>query len=127
MKVRECLLQAVAIVGAQEDAREAWMAMNRMNAPWAAVFDDKRLVGVVNKKDLDEFMRVPEIFREANEVATAGMPARRAISLSPDADLSETVLRLEVARADAAFVEGVGRPPGVLEVDAANRLLSGSL
>lgn len=125
MKVRECFLQAVAIVGAEEDAREAWVAMNRINTPWAAVFDDERLIGIVNKKDLDEFIRVPEIFQRMGEVAKTDMPSRREISLSPNADLNETVLRLEVAGADAAFVEGVGRPPGVMEMHAANRALSG--
>ncbi len=126
MKVRECFLQAVAIAGAGEDTREVWMAMNRINAPWAAIFDDKRLVGVVNKTDLDKFIRVPEVFREVGEVAKTEIPARRAIWLSPDADLNEAVFRLEMARADAAFVEGEGRPPGVMEMDVANRALSGS-
>ena len=124
MRVRECFLQAVAIVGVEEDARETWAAMNRINAPWAAVYDGTHLVGVVNKKDLDAFIRVPEVFQKMGEVAKTGMPARRRILLSPNADLSEAVLRLEVARADAAFVEGVGRPPGVMEMDAANRALS---
>ncbi len=117
-------MQAVAIVEAEEDARGAWAAMNRMNAPWAAVFDAGRLVGVVNKQDLDAFIRVPEVFRSAGEVAARGMPARRGFSLSPNADLDEAVLRLETARADAAFVEGVGRPAGVIETDAARRALS---
>lgn len=126
MKVRECFLQAVAIVRAEEDAREAWTAMNRINAPWAAVFDDKRLVGIVNKRDLDEYIRVPEAFRSVGEIAKEEKAARRAISLSPDADLSEAVFRLEVARADAAYVEGVGRPPGIMKIDAANRVLSDS-
>ncbi len=123
MKVRECFLQAVAIVGVEEDAREAWVAMNRINAPWAAIFDDKRLVGILNKKDIDEFIRVPEVFQRVGEVAERGMPARRGISLSANADLNEAVLQLQMARTDAAFVEGVGRPPGVIEMDAANRVL----
>lgn len=124
MKVRECFLQAVAIVGAEEDAREAWAAMNRINAPWAAVFDHKRLVGVVNKQDLDAFVRVPEVFQKVGEVAKTDMPSRRGISLSPNADLNEAVFQLEMAGADAAFVEGVGRPPGVMGMEAANRVLS---
>ena len=124
MKVRECFLQAVAIVGVERDAREAWAAMNRINSPWAAVFDENRLVGVVNKKDLDEFLRVPEVFQKVGEVAKTDMPSRRGISLSPNADLNESVLQLEMAGADAAFVAGVGRPPGVMEMDTANRALS---
>ncbi len=124
MKVRECFLQAVAIVGAEEDAREAWTAMNRINAPWAAVFDHKRLIGIVNKEDLDVFIRVPEVFQEVGEVAKTGMPSRRGISLSPNTDLSEAVFQLEMAGADAAFVEGVGRQPGVMEMEVANRVLS---
>lgn len=126
MKVRECFLQAVAIVESDEDAREAWAAMNRVNAPWAAVFDRKRLVGIVNKKDLDTFIRVAEVFQSVGEVAKTGLPARRCISLSPNADLSEAVLQLEMTGADAGFVEGIGRPHGVMEMDAANRVLSGS-
>ena len=126
MKVRECFLQAVAIVGVEEEARETWAAMNRINAPWAAVFDGTHLVGVVNKKDLDSFLRVPEVFQRVGEVAKTDMPSRRGISLSPDTDLNEAVLRLEMAGADAAFVEGVGRPHGVMEMGAANRALSRS-
>lgn len=124
MKIRECFLQAVALVGVEQDAREAWTAMNRINSSWAAVFDDKRLIGVVNKKDIDALIRVPEVFQRVGEVAKTGMPARRSISLSPNADLSEAVFQLEMARSDAAFVEGIGRPPGVIEMDAANRALS---
>lgn len=126
MKVRECFLQAVAIVGSEEDAREAWTAMNRINAPWAAVFESNRLVGIVNKKDLDAFIRVPEVFQEVGKVAKTGLPAKRSISLSPSTDLNEAVLRLEMTGADAGFVEGIGRPHGVMEMDAANRVLSGS-
>ena len=33
MKVRECFLQAVSIVEAGDDARAAWVSMNRKNAP----------------------------------------------------------------------------------------------
>ncbi|MDE0332576.1 MAG: hypothetical protein OXL41_11970 [Nitrospinae bacterium] len=117
-------MQAVAIVGVEEDARETWAAMNRINAPWAAVFDNKRLIGVVNKQDLDAFVRVPEVFQKVGEVAQTGMPARRGILLSPNADLNEVVFQLEMAGADAAFVEGVERPSGVMEMDAANRALS---
>lgn len=124
MKVRECFLQAVAIVGAEEDARETWAAMSRINAPWAAIFEGNSLVGIVNKKDIDAFIRVPEVFQNVGEVAQTGMPARRGISLSPNAELSEAAIQLEMAGSDAAFVEGVGRPPGVMEVDAANRALS---
>ena len=126
MKVQECFLQAVAIVGVEEDTRATWAAMNRMNAPWAAVFDGGRLVGIVNKKDLDPCMRVPEVFQVVGEVARTGIPAKRSISLSPNADLSEAVLQLQIARTDAGFVEGVDRPPGVMELDVANRALSGS-
>ena len=124
MKVRECFLQAVAIVGVERDARETWAAMNRINAPWAAVFDENRLIGIVNKMDLDAFIRVPEVFKNVGEVAKTGMPVRRGISLSPNADLNEAVLRLEMAGADAAFVAGVGRPPGVMDMDTANCALS---
>lgn len=124
MKVRECFLQAVAIVDSNEDARETWAAMNRINAPWAAVFDGTHLVGIVNKQDLDAFIRVPEVFQNVGEVAQTGMPARRRISLSPNADLNEVVFQLETAGTDAAFVEGIGRPPGVMEMEAANRVLS---
>ena len=124
MKVRECFLQAVAIVGVEEDARETWAAMNRINAPWAAVFDGTHLVGIVNKQDLDAFVRVPEVFQNVGEVAQTDIPVKRGISLSPNADLNEAVLQLELARADAAFVEGIGRPPGVMEMETANRVLS---
>lgn len=123
MKVRECFLQAVAIVGAEEDAREAWTAMNRINAPWAAIFNEKRLVGILNKSDIDAVIRVPEVFQIVGEIAEKGMPARRGMSLSPNMDLNEAALQLEMARTDAALVEGVGRPPGVIEMDAANRAL----
>ena len=123
MKVQECFLQAVAIVGAEEDAREAWTAMNRINAPWAAIYNEKRLVGILNKKDIDVFIRVPEVFQRVGEIAERGMPARRGMSLSPNMDLNEAALQLEMARTDAALVEGVGRPPGVIEMDAANRAL----
>ena len=126
MRVRECPLQAVAILGPEEDARDAWAAMNRANAPWAAVFDERRLIGVLNGEDLDAFLRAPETFRSAGEIAGRGMPARRGLSLSPDADLSETVLRLEMAGTDAAFVESAGAPPGVMAADAARRALSRS-
>ena len=67
---------------------------------------------------------MPEVFQNVGEVAQTDIPARRGISLSPDADLNEAVLRLELARADAAFVEGIGRPPGVMEMETANRVLS---
>ena len=123
MKVRECFLQAVVIVGAEEDAREAWTAMNRINAPWAAIFNEKRLVGILNKSDIDAVIRVPEVFQIVGEIAEKGMPARRGMSLSPNMDLNEVALQLEMARTDAALVEGVGRPPGVIEMDAANRAL----
>lgn len=124
MKVRECFLHAVAIVGVEEDTRETWAAMNRINAPWAAVFDGTHLVGIVNKQDLDAFVRVPEVFQNVGEVAQTDIPARRGISLSPNADLNEAVLQLAMEGTDAAFVEGIGRPPGVMEMDAANRALS---
>ncbi len=126
MKVRECFLQAVAIVGVEEDARETWAAMNRINAPWAAVFDGMHLIGVVSKIDLDAFLRVPEVFQEVGEIAKTDMPSRRGISLSPNTDLNEAVIRLELAGADAAFVEGVGRPHGVMAMEAANHALSRS-
>lgn len=117
-------MQAVAIARCEEDARDAWVAMNRINAPWAAVFDGARLVGVLNRGDIDPFLRVPETFRCAGAVAREGMPARRGVSLSPDADLSEALLRLEMAGSDAAFVAGA--PPGVMEAEAARRALARS-
>ena len=68
----------------------------------------------------------PKYFRKWAEVAKTGLPAKRNISLSPNTDLNEAVLRLEMTGADAGFVEGIGRPHGVMEMDAANRVLSGS-
>ena len=120
MKVRECFLQAVAIVDSDEDAREAWADMNRINAPWAAVFESKRLIGIVNKMDLDAFIRVPEVFQKVGEVAKTDMPSRRGISLSPDADLrrvcssarnSESGRRFCRGRWQAAWCDGDGCGP----------------
>ena len=113
MKLRECFLHAVALVRADDDAREAWAAMNRKNAPWAAVFDGERLVGLLDREDLAA-VRAPEVFVTAGELAAVEKAARRAIRLSPDDEREEALARLELAGADAAFVEGRGRPPGVL-------------
>ena len=77
-------MQAVAVVGVEEDTRETWAAMNRINAPWAAVFDGTHLVGIVNKQDLDAFVRVPEVFQNVGEVAQTDIPVKRGISLSPN-------------------------------------------
>ena len=115
MKVRECFLQAVALVQAGEDAREAWVAMNRKNAPWAAVFEGERLLGLVCEADLGEAIRTPEVFVTAGELAGREMPSRRAVRLSPDADLDEALMQMDLAGADVGFVEGTGRPPGALE------------
>lgn len=122
MKLRECFLEAVALVSADDDAREAWAAMNRKNAPWAAVFEGVRpeggrLVGLLNKEDL-AVIRAPEVFVTAGELAAGEKPSRRAIRLSPEDEREEAIARLEMGRADAAFVEGGGRPPGVLARDA---------
>lgn len=124
MKIRECFLQAVALAAADDDAREAWAAMNRKNAPWAAVFDGQRLLGLLNGADLREAVLTPETFVTAAELAGGDLPARRAIRLSPDGDLAEALVRMEIGNADAAFVEGAGRPPGVLEAERARAALA---
>lgn len=123
MKLRETFLEAVALVRADDDAREAWAAMNQKNAPWAAVFEGVRpegvrpeggrLVGLLNEEDLS-VIRTPEVFRTAGELAAGEKPSRRAIRLSPGDEREEALARLELAGADAALVEGGGRPPGVL-------------
>ena len=122
MKLRETFLEAVALVRAEDDAREAWVAMNQKNAPWAAVFEGVRpeggrLVGLLNREDLVA-VRAPEVFVTAGELAAGEKAARRAIRLSPDDEREEALARLELAGADAAFVEGRGRPPGVLVREA---------
>ena len=117
MKLRECFLEAVALVRAEADAREAWIAMNQKNAPWAAVFEGEHLMGLLNREDL-AVIRVPEVFVTAGELAAGERAARRAIRLSPDDEREEALARLELAGADAAFVEGRGRPPGVLVREA---------
>lgn len=120
MKVRECFLQAVAIVRADDDAREAWVSMNRKNAPWAAVRGDGgNLLGLLRGEEISGRVRAPETFLTAGELAAEDAPSARAIQISPDAELSEAVLRMEMAGADAALVESPGRPPGVLEHDRA--------
>jgi len=123
MKIRECFLAAVARVRAEGDAREAWVAMNRKNTPWAAVFDGERLAGLLNGGDLREVVQTPEVFIAAGELAREGVAARRALRLPPDGELGEAAMRMELAGADAAFVEGRGRPPGVLELARAREAL----
>ena len=125
MKVRECFLQAVSSVSASDDAREAWVSMNRKNAPWAAVRDEEgRLVGLLKGSEIIQRVRVPEIFLTAGELAGEKSASARAIPLSPDAELSEAVLQMEMTGADAALVESEGRPPGVLELDLARTAVS---
>ncbi|MBI3127787.1 MAG: hypothetical protein HYZ11_09305 [Candidatus Tectomicrobia bacterium] len=118
MKLRETFLQAVVLVQAEDDAREAWLAMNRKNAPWVAVFEGVRpeggrLVGLLDGRDLEGAL-APEVFVTAGDLAAGERPSRRAIRLSPDGELEEALAQLGLAGADAGFVEGRGRPPGVL-------------
>jgi hypothetical protein len=125
MKVRECFLQAVSIVAPEDDARAAWVAMNRMNAPWAAVCaGGGRLLGLLRGEEISERIRAPETFLTAGELAEADRSAARAVRVSPDADLGEAVLRMELAGGDAALVESEGRPPGVLELERARAAIS---
>lgn len=125
MKVRECFLQAVSSVNADDDAREAWVSMNRKNAPWAAVRDEMgRLVGLLKGSEIARRVRVPEIFLAAGELAREKSASARAISISPNAELGEAVLQMEMAGADAALVESEGRPPGVLELEIARTAVS---
>jgi len=123
LKIRECFLAAVALLPAEGDAREAWVAMNRKNAPWAAVFEGERLVGLLNGGDLREAVQTPEVFVTLGGLAREGAAARRALRLPPDGELGEAAMRMELAGADAAFVEGRGRPPGVLELARAREAL----
>ena len=126
MKVRECFLQAVSIVQADEDARAAWTAMNRKNAPWAAVRGGGgRLLGLLRGDEISGRVRAPETFLLAGELAAEDGSASRSIEISPDAELGEAVLRMELAGADAALVESPGRPPGVLEFIRAKETLTG--
>ena len=126
MKVRECFLQAVSIVRADDDAREAWASMNRKNAPWAAVRGEGgRLLGLLRGEEISGRVRAPETFFTAGELAVEDSPAGRAIHVSPDAELGEAILQMEMAGADAALVESPARPPGVLELGRAKESLSG--
>ena len=126
MKVRECFLQAVSIVQADDDARAAWTAMNRKNAPWAAVRGEGgRLLGLLRGDEISGRVRAPETFLTAGELVAEGSPASRAIGVSPDAELSEAILQMEMAGSGAALVESPGRPPGVLEFNRAKETLSG--
>ena len=61
----------------------------------------------------------------AGELAEEETPSARALRVSPDAELDEAVLRMEMDGADAALVESEGRPPGVLELARAKAALSG--
>ena len=128
MKVRECFLQAVSMVGPDDDGRAAWVAMNKKNAPWAAVCaEEGRLLGLLRGDELSVRVRVPEVFLTAGELAAEAVASVRALRISPDEDLDEAALRMEVAGADAALVESSGRPPGVLELERARSKLSGPL
>jgi hypothetical protein len=129
MKVRECFLQAVSIVAPEDDARAAWVAMNRKNAPWAAVCaGGGRLIGLLRGEEISERIRAPETFLTAGELvdvlAGKDRSSARAVRISPDADLGEAVLRMELAGGDAALVESGGRPPGVLELERARDAIS---
>ena len=124
MKVRECFLHAVALVQAAEDAREAWVSMNRKNAPWASVHGDGgKLLGLLRGEEISERVRAPETFLTAGDLVAEEIPSARAIRISPDAELGEAVLQMEMAGADAALVESPGRPPGVLERSRAEESL----
>lgn len=126
MKVRECFLQAVSIVEAGDDARAAWVSMNRKNAPWAAVrAEGGRLIGLLRGDEISARVAAPETFYMAGELAEEKAPSARALRVSPDAELDEAVLRMEMDGADAALVESEGRPPGVLELARAKAALSG--
>ena len=122
MKVRECFLHAVAVVRPEMDAREVWAAMNKKNAPWAAVKGEGgRLLGLLRAADLREALLTPETFLTAAELAGKNEVSRRAVRLSPDAELAEALLQMALAGADAALVEAAGRPPGVLELEGAEK------
>jgi hypothetical protein len=124
LKVRECFLQAVSIVRADDDAREAWVSMNRKNAPWVAVRGENgRLKGLLRGEEIASRVQAPETFLTAGELVADGDSAKRAINISPDAELNEAVLQMEMAGADASFVQSPGRPPGVLELSRAKSLL----
>lgn len=128
MKVRECFLQAVSVAGPDDDARAVWVSMNKKNAPWAAVCaEGGRLLGLLRGDALSVRVRVPEVFLTAGELAAEAAACARALRVSPEADLGEAVLRMEMAGADAALVESSGRPPGVLELERARAALSGPL
>ena len=72
MKVRECFLQAVSIVEAGDDARAAWVSMNRKNAPWAAVrAEGGRLIGLLRGDEISTRVAAPETFYMAGELARA--------------------------------------------------------
>lgn len=125
MKVRECFLQAVSIIAPEDDARAAWVAMNRKNAPWAAVCaEGGRLLGILRGEEISKRIQAPETFLTAGELAGENRSAARAVRVSPDADLGEAVLRMELAGGDAALVESGGRPPGVLEIDRARAAIN---
>ena len=120
MKVRECFLQAVSIVPPWEDARAAWVSMNRKNAPWAAVCGEGgRLIGMMRGGEISARVAAPETFFTAGELAGEGPAAARTVRVSPDEEVGEAILRMEMAGADAALVEHPGRPPGVLEIGRA--------
>ncbi|MEE9256013.1 MAG: hypothetical protein V3V56_02460 [bacterium] len=126
MKVRECFLHAVSLLPEEADAREVWIAMNRKNAPWAAVLGEAdRLLGLLGAAELDGVLRLPEVFITAGELAAKEPASRRALRIPPEAELGEAVLQLEAAGADAALVEAEGRPPGVLELATAKKKLGG--
>lgn len=122
MKVRECFLHATALVSSEMDAREVWAAMNAKNAPWAAVKEaGGRLLGLLCAADFREALLTPETFFTAAELAEKNEVSRRAVRLSPDAELAEALFQMELAGADAALVEAAGRPPGVLEIAFAKK------
>lgn len=124
MKVRECFLHAAALVDSKMDAREVWAAMNAKNAPWAAVREEGgRLLGLLRAADFGEALLTPETFFTAAELTEKKEVSRRAVRLSPGAELGEAVLQMELAGADAALVEAEGRPPGVLEIEGARKIL----
>ncbi len=76
MKVRECFLQAVSIVPPEEDARAAWVSMNRKNAPWAAVCGEGgRLIGMMRGGEISARVAAPETFFTAGELAGEGPAA----------------------------------------------------
>ena len=100
--------------------------MNRKNAPWAAVRGEEgRLLGLLRGDEISGRVRAPETFLTAGELVAEAAPAARAIQVSPDAELSEAILQMEMAGSGAALVESPGRPPGVLEFNRAKETLSG--